>query len=182
MKKGKGNSGVTLIELMMVIGIFAVLAAVAVPNFVIWLPNYRLKQAARDLLSNFQLARLTAIKMNTCCSITFNQPIDNTTYSYVIYVDGDNDLEYDQEGEVIICKILWENYKSVDYDTTEGKGDGLTFHENDDGLPSIAFQPNGLTRNNTGGFGAGTAYLINTRNKKVRIVVSCAGNIRIEEP
>jgi prepilin-type N-terminal cleavage/methylation domain-containing protein len=40
-------SGFTLIEVLMTIVVLAILAAVAVPGFSVWLPNYRLKAAAR---------------------------------------------------------------------------------------------------------------------------------------
>jgi len=85
-------SGFTLIEVLMTIVVLAILAAVAVPGFSVWLPNYRLKAAARDMVSNFQLAKLTAVKRNTNCAITFNQAIGARTYDYVVY---DSDVEAD---------------------------------------------------------------------------------------
>ena len=58
------RSGFTLIELTIVIVLLAILAAVSVPNFLSWLPKYRLKSAARDLYSNLHLAKMSAIKAN----------------------------------------------------------------------------------------------------------------------
>jgi len=58
------RSGFTLIELVVVIAVLGILTAVGVPNFLSWLPKYRLKTAARDLYSNMQLAKLSAIKNN----------------------------------------------------------------------------------------------------------------------
>ena len=43
------RSGFTLIELAVVIVLLTILAGVGVPNFLSWLPKYRLKIAARDL-------------------------------------------------------------------------------------------------------------------------------------
>ena len=116
--------------------------------------------------------------MNCNCAITFNQTVGGINYDYVVFVDADSDLEYDA-GENVITKVHWRNYKSVSFDTTEGGGDGLTFTDNDAGLPSIAFRSNGLPRNNIGGLGAGTVFLKNTNNKTISVVVSSAGNIRI---
>jgi prepilin-type N-terminal cleavage/methylation domain-containing protein len=42
-----GRSGFTLIELMVTIGVLAIMAAVAIPGFSRWLPSYHLKSAAR---------------------------------------------------------------------------------------------------------------------------------------
>ena len=166
--------GFTLTELMVTIGVLAILAGIAIPGFINWLPDYRLKSAARDLYSNFQLAKITAIKTGTHCTITFNQQVDGTTYDYVVFKDADNDLEYDtSENGGIIRKVKWTDYKSV-------SGNGNTFTNNDDGLPAIAFRSNGIPRNNGGGFGAGTVSLKNTNDKETHIKVSRAGNIKIE--
>jgi len=51
-------SGFTLIELMTVVLVFSVLAAVAVPAINTWLPGYRLRSSARQFGSMFQMARL----------------------------------------------------------------------------------------------------------------------------
>lgn len=171
-------SGFTLIEVLMTIVVLAILAAVAVPGFSVWLPNYRLKAAARDMVSNFQLAKLTAVKRNTNCAITFNQAIGARTYDYVVYVDSDKDLEYDT-GEEVITRKCWTDYGSINYDFSKGGGDGLSFTHNDEGLPSIAFQAKGFPINKLGGLGMGTVFLKNTNNRAASVILSSAGNIRI---
>jgi prepilin-type N-terminal cleavage/methylation domain-containing protein len=177
------KDGFTLIELLITFIILGIATAIAVPVFSRWLPNSRLKSATRDVFSNFQLAKLTSIRSNSYCTITFNQAIGGINYDYVVYVDSDEDidrlLEYDA-GEDIITKVLWTDYKGVSFDITQGGGDGLTFANNDDGLPSIAFTPAGLPKNNIGGFGAGSVFLTNPNGKATKVVVSPAGNIRIE--
>ena len=62
---------------MIAIAIIAILSAIAVPNIISWLPNYRAKAAARDMISNFQKAKMEAVKRNTDVVITF------TTGGYV---------------------------------------------------------------------------------------------------
>ena len=178
MVREKLLSGFTLIEVLMTIVVLAILAAVAVPGFSVWLPNYRLKAAARDMVSNFQLAKLTAVKRNINCTITFNQAIGARIYDYVVYIDSDNDLEYD-EGEEVVTRKCWTDYGSTSYDLSKGGGDGLTFMNNDDELPSIAFQSKGFPVNNISGLGMGTVFLKNTNNRTTSVVVSSAGNIRI---
>jgi len=172
-------SGFTLVEVLMTIGVLAALAAVAVPGFSVWLPNYRLKAAARDVVSNFQLAKLTAVKRNTNCAITFNQAIGAQTYDYVVYVDSDKDLEFDA-GEEVITRKCWTDYGSTTYDFSKGGGDGLSFTLNDEGLPSTAFQAKGFPINTLGGLGMGTVFLKNTNNRITSVILSSAGNIRIQ--
>ena len=65
------RSGFTLIELAVVIVLLAILAGVGIPNFLSWLPKYRLKIAARDLYSNLQLAKMSAIKANKDCRVNY---------------------------------------------------------------------------------------------------------------
>ena len=66
------DSGFTLTELMVVIAVLAILSAIAVPAFSTWMPQYRLKQAARDLYSNMQQMKMTAVKNNTSTNLVFS--------------------------------------------------------------------------------------------------------------
>jgi len=78
------ESGFTLIELMVVIGIVAVLTAIAVPSFIGRLPARRLESAANDVNSAIRVARLSAVKKNTSAILQFD--VDDE--SYLITVAG----------------------------------------------------------------------------------------------
>ena len=167
------DDGFSLMELMIAIAIFGILAGIAVPGFLRWLPDYYLKSAARNLMANFQLAKVTAIKSGRNCAITFNQAVDGDTYDYVVFEDGDNNLELGG-AETIVRKVKWADYHpSISTDAN-------TFTNNDDGLPAVAFRSNGLPRNNGGGFGAGTVSIKNTKSSEADIILSMAGNIRTD--
>jgi prepilin-type N-terminal cleavage/methylation domain-containing protein len=71
------KSGFTLLELMTVIGIMAVLSTIAIPNFLGWLPKYKLGSAARDILSAMQYARLVAVKDNVDVRVNFDTDNNN---------------------------------------------------------------------------------------------------------
>ncbi|WP_394707091.1 GspH/FimT family pseudopilin [uncultured Desulfobacter sp.] len=64
--------GFTLVETVIVLAILAIAMAIAIPNVMSWLPNYRLKAAARDLYSNMQKAKTEALKRNCSVGITFS--------------------------------------------------------------------------------------------------------------
>jgi len=83
MKTGKGiymrELGFTLGELLLVVTILFVLIVMAVPGFSVWLPRYRVTSAARDLYSNLQLAKLTAIRQNADCNVAYTTNPDQYT-------------------------------------------------------------------------------------------------------
>ncbi|OGP86920.1 MAG: hypothetical protein A2Y95_07380 [Deltaproteobacteria bacterium RBG_13_65_10] len=73
MKSGtRGVGGVTLVELMIVVAIAGILAAIAAPCFRTTLPRARLRSASLQLSNDLKLARLKCISGNFQTRIQFN--------------------------------------------------------------------------------------------------------------
>ena len=65
------QSGVTLIELIVIIAILAVVAGIAVPNFLSYLPKNRLNGAARQVMGDLMAARMQAVSQNTTVTVAW---------------------------------------------------------------------------------------------------------------
>ena len=65
------KKGITLMELIIVMAIIAIGAVLMVPNIGAWLPNYRLKSAARDIVSTMRVAQMKAVTSNVEYRVSF---------------------------------------------------------------------------------------------------------------
>ena len=149
------KSGFTLYELLIVIAIIAVLSAIAIPNFIKWLPKYRLGSAARSLLSAMQYSRLMAVKENVNILVNFD-PGNNI---YRIFADYDNDNDQDADEPTIRRGMM---PAGVSITGTNFAGDLLKF--NSRGLAA-----------GTGG----TISIANNLNDLSKIRINRTGNSRI---
>ena len=68
------RKGVTLIELIVVIVIIAIGAALLTPNIGGWLSNYRLRSATRDIASILRTAQMKAVSSNLEYRVCFANP------------------------------------------------------------------------------------------------------------
>ncbi len=91
------NDGFSLIELLVVLILLGIMAAIAIPGFSIWLPNYRLKSAARDIYSNMQLAKMGAIKANADWAIVFDTTAG--AHRYLVCSDDGADADWTTTGD-----------------------------------------------------------------------------------
>jgi prepilin-type N-terminal cleavage/methylation domain-containing protein len=75
------KAGFTLTEIVIVIAVLGLLAAVGVPSYLRYVPKYRLRSAARDLYSNLNLAKMAAIKTNQKSRVNYRVNPDQYTVS-----------------------------------------------------------------------------------------------------
>lgn len=74
--------GFSLLELMMVVVVIAIMAAIALPNMGGWFSKKDLDAAARSVFNTFQQARLQAIKGNEEVRVSFDT--STTPHSYIM--------------------------------------------------------------------------------------------------
>lgn len=155
----RNDAGFSLIELMVVCGLFIILAAIAAPASTDWLANYRLKVGASDVYAALQLARSTALKENNNVVIWFD--VNNNTYR--IYEDDDEDENQDPGEKTIKDGTIQDG---VDMYSTSITGSyGNQTHFNSRGLAE-------------GGWGY--VFLQSDTDKYKRITLWTTGNLKIE--
>ncbi len=148
-----GNfKGFTLIELMIVIAITAIMAGIAIPNYMEWSRAARLRSAINDLTSDMAMARLREIKSSTKVWVIFG------TDGYQVFIDDNANNALDS-GEVIL--------RNKQYPA------GVT-------MSSTTFTSNRALFHRTGASSAGTVTLSRGGNQQGDIVVNAVGRVRVE--
>ncbi len=160
------QAGFTLLELMIVIVVIAILTAIAVPNIINWLPNYRLKAAARDLYSNMQKAKMEAVKRNVTVVLDFVP----ATNRYEMFVDdgagvsGNANNFTRDSGETLLGTFGMPN------DVTLSSA-SFSF-----GTQKAGFNSRGLPASRR----IGNVILLNNNSRYYKATLSSAGNIKLE--
>lgn len=77
--ENRGKHGFSLVELLVVMGIVAIISSIAVPSFLTYLQTTRLTNAAQNLYYALQTARTEAIKQNANVYVSFQT---GTTWCY----------------------------------------------------------------------------------------------------
>lgn len=129
MYKSFKNSGFSLIELIIILGMISVVSAIAFPSFMKWLPNYRLKAAVRDLYSNMQKARMEAVKTNQNVLIEFFVGVyapEGRVGSYRVFVDKSAPSGAYDGGDDILAQISMPKNVSLYFNNFTGNTAGYT--------------------------------------------------------
>lgn len=178
MEKIMDKKGFTLIEAMVVIAIIAIAVAVAAPNIVGGMPEYRLKRAARDLYSAMQSTKMGAIKNNTSWAIVF----DPATSSYLICSDSGADGTWSTTADnTMVSTIPLPGYGSgINYGhgiaTTNATVGGGALPAND-----ISYTSNVLVFNSRGTGSGGYVYLQNNQSTSYAVGTRTSGAILLRK-
>lgn len=160
------RSGLTLIEMIMVVSIICIVSALAIPNVKAWFGNHKLRSAATELMTTMQHARMVAVKKNAKVVVSFD-PDGNgqADGNYLAFVDNGLDQ-----------KTFWTR-ESDEKIIKQGRvPPGIELYEASfaGGIPHTRFDPRGLPN----GFG-GHVYLSDMQNRYLGIHLNINGRPRI---
>jgi type IV fimbrial biogenesis protein FimT len=148
----KIESGFTLAELIIVMAIFGILTAIAIPTLVSMMPKYRLNGAARQVMGDLMAARMKAVSLNKKVKVFFFND-----HQYKVCDDENNNGKVsDGEGDVQTIDIQIE-YPDVKFDLNK--------------TSDPTFSPRGTATNRT-------ITLQNSSGSK-KITISIAGRVKI---
>jgi type IV fimbrial biogenesis protein FimT len=99
-------------ELIIVVAIVGILAAIAIPNMMAQMPKYRLKGAARQVMGDLMWARMQAVSQKNEFKVFF---VNN--HEYKILDDDNNDGKIDS-GEWSQTKDVQAGYQDVSVNFT----------------------------------------------------------------
>lgn len=115
----RGCTGLSLAELVTVLGVVAVTAAVAAPNLNDLLRGQQLRTAAGDLHGAIQLTRSQAIARNERVKLTPNDEAGRDwSRGWTVYVDRDNDRRPGEDDEILAVHSPLPQGMQVSYSFT----------------------------------------------------------------
>ena len=158
------ENGFSTLELVTVLVIIVLLAAISVPKIQDYMASYHLKQAARNIASQMQLARIRAIKDRVRTVVIFS-PVAFTPAgggTFAIFEDKDNDWVQDAGERVVLQSTSMPRQVTLTSAIFDFAGNGTDLRS------FCGFGPQGLAARNGNVYvqGSGVGQGVVLRNSK----------------
>lgn len=152
----RGQGGFTIAELMVVIAIVAIMATLALPNFIGPAAESRLRGAGDNLRGDLQLARARAVRDAVPVALAF------TAEGYTLFTDEGATQRSLDAGETVIRARRFDSGVRCDTGATDFTDKAVRFDTRGRALQS------------------GTVVLTGRNGEQVRMVLSLLGQITVQ--
>jgi type IV fimbrial biogenesis protein FimT len=178
--------GVTLIELMVGIAVFAILLVAAMPSFTAWMQNSQIRVAADAIQNGLQMARGEAIRRNTTVRFQMTDTSDNSCAlsvsgkNWVVSLDDATGLCASAASDTVAPRLIQMRPSTEGTPNAVVAADQASIVFNSLGrvIPVPAADININVTNPTGGDCATAAGPM----RCLRVVVSTGGQVRMCDP
>jgi len=106
------NTGFTTIELMIVLGIMAVMTSIGALSYLSMRPAMRLSGASRQMMGDLMMTRMKAVNENNDFKVFF---LDSRQYQILDDDDGDGTVD---AGEWSTTKDIQDDYPGITFSAT----------------------------------------------------------------
>ncbi len=162
------HSGFTLIEILLVVSLLSLLAALALPSFGTMIRNARTQSSSNLLTSHFALARMAAVKHNALVSVCplAQEGICSTnsdwSRGWMVFLDPDGNRKPDALRQVLQVEHRRLSVQSILSNTTR---------------PQLRYRPDGTSTGSNL-----TIWICEDHQLQMTLIVSSAGRVRTERP
>ncbi len=163
-----GKGGFTLIELMVILGILAVLMTIAYPSFLRYYSNGNLRSAARDLIGDFNNQRERAMS-----GVPEDLAVGGTRIHRITLNLGGNSYTLQRCTDTQNICGSWENLPGISVKTLSSFGNDIIFDSANANQTVFDFQPRGTVSD-------GSFVLINGRGSRATVTVNISGRAYVD--
>jgi prepilin-type N-terminal cleavage/methylation domain-containing protein len=186
------NAGFTLLEVVVVMGLIAILSAAAVLSLAFYIPNLHLKTTAQQINIQLQKARLEAISRGKPVAVRFfaTDLAGVQQFAPIIWVDDNYDATNTthpllEAGEEILYRmpvtpVGVNRWQSAEFGSVRFNPDKDANGVDDVDTDGVTFSGNNVVINSRGlSNGSGSVYLVNNRDRTKRVMLTLGGAVRV---